>query len=345
MIEWNVGKEALDEDISLLGETLKKIISENGTEVINDSNKIIDLLCSHSINNVLALQTALLFEASNVRNYLAQVSTGITLIDVNNMVTCAEKETGLTKIKIKNLLAAVLFGLSLPNSIASVPVVNEKGIEIEDTAILPVSEYSEKIINVKNAIVNKDVEKIVELAPQLELLVKAGIPDAFYLKGLCYLDGWAAEKNEKRGYQFIAVAAKGGHAEANAILGDYYFSSDHPNFTNAYQYYTMIGATAVSQDRQDHLKAILAEKTLNIQLMVINTIFLIMCFVFNNMLGSGAFSADLGKHWFWAVFSDILIAGTYEISIYQFVMQKFNSLKWSTLTMMLILFICAFFAL
>lgn len=332
------------EEITHLGNALRSILAESGVETFSDGPKTAELLIRHGVTHMLALQTALLLETDNMRSYLTRISTNITMIDINTTVTCAERDTGLKRAAIKDILTAVLFGLNLPNTLARIPVLGKAGVESRDTALLPPHRYLRKLQNIKDAVENQNTEAFVQLAPQLDLLGKAGIPEALYWKGICYLKGFAVEKDEAQAYRLIAAAAEGGYAGANAALGDYYFGAAHPDFTKAYQYYTGIGAVALSHERRDNLKTILEEKPLNQKLLFLNTVLLALCLVFNWMLGSGSFSADAGSHWFWAAFSGLLGLGIYGGSIYQYARRKFNSLKWAAPAIMLAIMIGTLFA-
>ena len=349
MIQFRVDKADNIDAYKDLGTVIRAIITEKKVDVLKNTEEFSKALLEKKVDNVVVMQLSLLLEAGNIRNYLTQVKSGISMIDVNNMVTCAADETGLTKKKIKLLLTAVLYGLSLPSAIESLIVPQGNGeFGRVDSAIISADEYSVKLEEIKQAIKNKDEGKLKELSSSFERLVKAGVPEAMYLKGMCYKEGVGTEADVKHSLKYIMAAADAGHAEANAVMGDYYFDSptyDFADYTKAFAYYTQIGAVALSEERKDNLRVIMASNKQNIIQLILTGILLIASYFFNQQIGLGTFSTDLKTHWGWAITADILSTIVYGLSIFVYTKAKYNKTKWVAVTIFIITAITTFFAL
>lgn len=348
MIQFHIKKQENWEEYKNLGPIIRSIVNENSAEILKNTNAFSKALADKKVDNIIVMQLSLLLEAGNIRNYLTQVKSGITMIDVNNMITCAEAETGLTKMKLKLLLTAVLYGLSLPSEIESLIIPQKDGvIKRIDTAIVSADKYSTKLNEIKQAVNSKDEKKLKELSVDFEQLVNSGNPEALYLKGLCYKSGIGTEPDNRQASRFFSIAANAGHAEANAAMGDYYFDMPDTfnNYTEAFNYYTQIGAVALSDERKSNLKAIMAAKKQNIVQLIMTGILLIILFIFNQLLGKGSFSTDLRTHWGWAITSDILCCITFGLSIFGYMKAKYNKTKWAASVMFIITSITTFFAL
>ena len=350
VIKFQIDKQENIEEYKNLGAIIRAIITEKGADILNNSDAFSKALRDKKVNSIVVMQLTLLLEAGNIRNYLSQIKSGITMIDVNNMIVCAEEKTGLTKKKLKLLLTSMLYGLSLPSAIETVviPQSNDDFVQT-DKAIITADQYSKSIENIKEAVKNKDEKKLNDLSVEFETLIKAGIPEALYLKGMCYKIGIGTESDIKKGIKYIMAAADAGHAEANAVMGDYYFDNeytyDFTNYTKAFNYYTQIGAVALSDERKNNLKTIIASKKQNIIQLALTGLLMIVIFVFNQNLGSGSFSTDVKTHWGWAIVSDVLCLITYGFSIYEYIKANYNKTKWAGATMFIITAIAAFFAL
>ena len=346
MIRIQLSKKENYEDHVALGEALKQLIAEQGIDILKSSDNITKELKSKKFPTNTVMQMTLFLKASNISNYYKQTKSGISMIDVNNIITCAYEETGLTKKKIKYLLTAVLYGLGLPTDIQTATLPSETGIVSENISILSEETYVEKFSEIQKAVQNKDDKKIHAISADFDMLVKAGIPEAIYLKGMCYINGIGTEENMETAYNYIASAANMGHAEANAVLGDYYYSSkQNNNYTRAYEYYTHLGAVALSDERKDNLKTIMATVEQNIKQFILSGMLLVILLIFNSRLGTGIFDASGQSHWVMAIISDVLLCGIYGLSIYQFIKLKYNKTKWATIGLVIIFSITTFIAL
>lgn len=345
MIRFQLNKKETYDDHIALGEALKQLIAEQGIDILKSSDAVSEGLKNKNISSNIIMQMILFLNASNISNYYTQTENGITMIDVNNIIICACEETGLTKKRIKYLLTAVLYALGMPTDIQFANIPSETGITEVSKCIVSPATYAEKLADIQKAIQSKDEKKISNLSTDLDAFVKAGIPEAMYLKGVCHMNGIGTETDMKVAYNYFAAAANMGHAEANAALGDYYASEENRNYTKSYEYYTQLGAVALSDERKDNLKTIIANVEQNVKQLVLSGILLVILLIFNMRMGSGMFEASGQAHWVIAVISDIILCGIYGLSIFQFKTLKYDEIKWATTVMIIVFTITTFIAL
>lgn len=311
------------------GIALRELIRDHGTEVLGDLTALEAKLKEKQCQDAVIYQLLLLLQAGNVQRYIPQVKTGISMIDINNIVTVAEQETGLSKSAITALLSALLYGLSLPTTIESV-VIPTDGHDYarRDLAFADYADYVRELQLLEQAVEQKAEGRVAEHAKALDTMARAGHPEALYLKGVCYEEGIATEPDTGKALHYFKAAAENGSNRANARLGDHYFEATVPHYTKAFSYYTVIGATALSPERRDNLKAILGQKNSNVFVMAFAAVLLALLTALNIAMGSGAFSADDAPHWVCAVISMVLNFGVFGVGVWSFIAAKYNSLKW-----------------
>lgn len=314
---------------------LRDLIRDHGVEVLGDLPGLETKLKEKQCNNKIIYQILLLLNSSNVNRYIPQIQTGISMIDINNMVAVAEKETGLSKQTIKSLLSCILYGLSLPTAIESIVIPTASGgYAGQDKAILDFADYNREMQIIESAIEQKAEGRVAEYADKLEAMAKAGHPEALYLKGVCYQEGIGTEADTGLALYYLKAAAHNGSNRANARLGDWYFESNMPNYTKAFDYYTVIGATALSKKRRENLKIILWQKHTNLFVVIYAALLLIALTVFNVCIGNGTFSANGEPHWACAILSMVLTTAFFGAGVWSFIKAKYNSLKWILPAMM-----------
>lgn len=345
MIRIKFAKKETCEEHTQLGEALKEFVTERGTDALRSVDDAASSLREKNIPESTVLQISLFLKASNISNYYEQAKNGISMIDVNNIVTCACEETGLTKKSVKYLLTAVLYAIGVSTDIHTVVIPTEGDATEADKSILSEENYAEKLTAVQNAVKNKDEKQISALSADFNELVNAGIPEALYLKGMCCMNGIATEPNTETAYKYLAAASNAGHAEAAAVLGDYYYlSKTRCNYTKAYEYYTQLGAVALSDERKNNLKAITATEEQNVKQLALSGMLLIALIIFNAKIGAGFFDAAAKTHWALTVISDVLLCLIYGASIFRFTMLKYNKTKWVAVAMTAVFSAFAFIA-
>jgi len=328
------------------GEILRSIIKEKGLEILNDTQALEAQLKEKHCDEKTLYQVLLVIKVSNFNRYIPQIRTGISMVDINNIVSCTEKETGFSKKTIKAVLSSIFYGLSLPTALESVVLPADKGEIIKDVALIEFEQYESKLKEIDRAINERDNEKIVEYAADLELMAKAGHPEALYLKGLCYYCGIGTEENFHEAQRYLQTAAKGGSIRANALLGDLYFNERTlPDYDRAFKHYTVIGAVAFSPKRQKNVQIILQQKDTNVVDVGLSVALWVVMLIFNIMLGSGTFSFDGASHWITAIISIVLSTAVLAFGVLDFLRTKYNSVKWIVPCMAVVTMLFAMIAL
>lgn len=314
---------------SVAGSMLRDIIKQNGQDILNDVPKLEEEFRKRQCNEKVLYQILLMIKCSNLNRYIPQIATGISMIDINNIVSCAEKETGLSKKTIKTVLTCIFYGLSLPTELETVVFPTERGFESRDVVMAEFAGYDAQLKEIEKAIMERNNEQIVAYAQDLEKMAKSGHPEALYLKGYCYYCGVGTEENFSSALQCLEAAAVGGSIRANALLGDIYFMDyTRPDYNLAFKHYTVIGSVALSETRQQRVRVILEQKDTNKVDMFLIALLWIMTLVFNICLGKGSFSYDGASHWVSASFSIFFNTFFVGIGAYCIIKERYNSIKW-----------------
>lgn len=307
-----------------LGQCIREYVSEKGLEALKITGDLKEYLKEKNVENILIIQAIMLLEESNITNYFSQADIGISMIDVNNIVSCSEINTGLNRGTVKNILAALLYGIGLPTDIENAIIQTENGLERKDTAILFRADYRDVESRISEAVRLKDEISIKEVMPDLNRLADAGVPKALYWKGKCFYEGIGTVKDERKGFLYMKAAANAGCSDANAFLGDHYFDSLLPEYTTALGYYTEIGAVPLNSERQKKVKIILAAAKQNNKLVAMSGILLVLMYAFNVLMAQGSFMADRAHHNVLAIISSVLLTGLYGVFVYAFVKRKYD---------------------
>lgn len=314
-----------------LGEKLRNIIRDNGNDILNDAVLLSEKLKEHGCDEIAQSQLLLMLKASNIKNYIPQQKTGISMVDVNNIITCAVAETGLSRITVKNLTTALLYGLSMPTDIESV-VLPDENYRLSDVAFADFEEYEEYLENALCALDELDEEAFAEYSEKIEYLVKAGHPKALYIKGYCHFKGFGAVKDDALAIKYLKASSACGFAKAGALLGDIYYNGaqkkgKYPYYTKAFEQYTAIGAITLDEERQKRVTAVLHQTATNVRTLIFAGIYLFGIIAFNILLGSGAFSFDGDSHWTLAVFSILFNSAVFGLGVFSSIKFKYDTVK------------------
>lgn len=335
---------SLETSYSDAGEALRKAVNEKGPDIIQAMDSVEKYLKQGKCEQTVICQVLLFLQTSNIARYIPQTKTGISMIDVNNIICRTEFVSGLNRDTVKKLFIVVLYALSLPTALETATIPTATGMRSDDRIIEPNEEYEEKLSIIRKAILNRDLETLTPLLPDLNRMADNGYAEALYQKGLCYYNACGTEENIPEAMKCFSIAAHNGSINAYAALGDCYFQSATPDYTKAFECYTALGAIANSAKRQENIKIILEERALNIKLLITNFFLVTLLFVFNIFLAKGTFSAYGQKHIFAAVISIFLTLAAFALAVVSFIKRRFNSIQWVTPTIFLLAMICVFFA-
>lgn len=333
----------LEATYSKVGETLRNAVNEKGAEIFKDIDSIESVLNNENCDKKVIRQLLLFLQTSNIDRYIPQRQTGITMVDVNNIIYRTESESGLKKDTVKKLLVVIFYALSLPTSLETVTIPIVAGSKPGDKLVESSGDYECKLEVIAKAISDRDLETLIPMMPELNRMADNGYAEALYQKGLCYYYGCGVEDDLLEATKCFKTAAQSGSINAYAALGDCCFENIIPNYTQAFKYYTMLGAIANSKKRQNNIKVILEEGKVNIKLLIINFILVIFLIVFNIFFAKGTFSVYGEEHIFSAVLSVILTLLTFALSVVSLIKWRFNSIRWSTPLIFVIAVLCVFF--
>lgn len=333
-------EESVPENINGLGKALRELISKSGIDILKDSKETEKYLLEKNIENVLIVQTRLVLEEGNIKRYFSQISNGITMTDVNNIVLCTQRRTGLNKIIVKNILTAILYAVNLPTSIASVVIQKDGEIARQDKVLLAPDQYTQQQIEtIEEAVESGQYSRLNNLTDEINLLSEAGVPIALYAKALCILKNENKMSSDKAKVYFLE-AAQAGCKHANAYLGDYFFENEIPDYTMALHYYTELGAVSLNKKRQENVRVILEGKKQNRKIVISTGILLGLVCIFNIFMALGKFQVKETTHGFAATMSIIICLAVYCFQIFEYRRKEYNE---SRLLTIVIAFIFTFF--
>lgn len=329
-------KEEYQKAADILRNLVKSSADQDITEVLtaeNASKALQDAGC----DELVRMQIYLFMREGNIMRYISQNNPGICLIDYNRIVLSATERSGLDQRTVIALLNVILYAISVSTELRFSNRISSG----KPSAIWAVTSRrdEETLRGIRDVLDKYTAEPDTEInisnhLADLNRLADAGIPDALYLKGKCYFEGIGTAKDPVAAYQYLDAACRGGSAEANAMLGDYYFypSDTHlPDPTEAYERYTALGSVALSEQRQKNLKALMEERSLNYKFVVINFVAYIAMFVLNILVAQGMFSGGQ-SHWFWGTVSLIFLTAVFSLSVLLFIRKPYGDQHWAVPT-------------
>lgn len=328
---------------SQAGRKLRNIVEKKGTGILMSTVELEEELRNEGCDEKVLLQMILFAKTGNINRYISQTSTGLSMIDVNNIIAFSERETGFDRDTVNQLTSVFLYGLSIPTNLERVLIPKGENFLAKDVPFVPYEEYKKYVRLIEDSINTENEEMFKDLAPAFNKMVESGYSEALYLKGYCYYTGFGTAMDVEAAKKYLKVASYGGSVKAQALLGDIYY--ENSRYTNAQKCYSVLGAIALSETRQENYKVILEENNLNKKMLTMNMLLMIMIMIFDIMLGKGVFSANGVTHWFWAVVSMLFTLCGYGLAVFQFWKKKYDSIRWVVLLMYSVAFVCAFFAL
>ena len=327
--------EFRQEEYQKAGNALRGLVKQSQgrdiTQVLTVDN-VSKALQEKNCDEIVRMQMCIFMREGNVARYITQNKLGVCSIEYNNIVMSATERSGLDQRTVIALLNVVLYALSKePEQRYSAKVSDEKLSGI--WAIT--SKLDEQNLRNVRAALNEYVDNghrndIAHVLDDLNIMANAGIPEALYLKGKCYYEGIGMPKDTSAAYPYLAAACHGGSAEANAMLGDYYFERQDISFlfkTEAYERYTALGAVALSEKRQDNLKALIEERAMNKKFVVGNFLAFIIAMVLNVLLTKGVFLGGQ-RHIFWGVVAIIFSMAVFGFSVFEFIKWPYDEQRW-----------------
>lgn len=233
----------------IVAATLKRIVAEKGPDVYRNVPQLVDQLQGTNIRDCAIKQVELVLYGSSLVRYLDRLNSGLSAIDINNIVLTAE-QAGLSSKAARKTVSDILYSLSVPQLTTDLSAIELAEQTMGGSAYVPPSVYENQLDKMRRKIRNSQVLTAQEFS-DLNLFANAGIPAAYTLLGTVYLQGLGVPEDQDTALEKLKYAASHGDAEAYGMLGDYYFDRDN---MKAFELYTRPGAMALSEDRWERFR-------------------------------------------------------------------------------------------
>lgn len=332
-----------DKNVDLLRFKLHKIVNETkNCNVYEDLTLFKDKLESENIEGKDLYSLLMIVECTNVRNYLYRDS--VSMIDVNNIVTNISSRCGLEKSQAQYYLSVIFYSVGFTIDMESAyHVVKKEKSSIKELDISGAD--CERTIKVIEEDINQKSDAFTannHVMANFEKLIKANNDVALYLRGRCYYEGIGVQQDVAQARDLLVKSADLGNVKAAAFLGDAYY--DGQMFTNAYEYYTRIGAVPLSKKRQENLKTILKFKEVNKKVMVTVVLTYLLSIVFAIITMVGGLCAGKCTHLPSGIILSIVLTAYFVLFILYSRKYEYDSIKYSLLTMLFMDLIFSFTA-
>lgn len=239
-----ITRKVITENPGVMAAALKDIVAKEGADIYRDVDKLSAMMKERKLQPAYIKQVELAVCASSLVRYLEQLATGLSAIDINNIILTAEG-AGLSSVTARRIVADILYSLNVPQLAQELSVGGGKDISEMSKIYIPPLAYNSRLSNFMSIIDGGgtlEQEQVTELTG----FMKAGIPGAFTLMGRLYLIGRGVPQDEEKALKLLGHAAELGDGAAYGYLGDYYYNK---NNETAHQLYSRPGALALGEDR------------------------------------------------------------------------------------------------
>ena len=253
-----LNQKVIADNPDVVAAALKSIVSSEGAEVYRDIPKVAQMLKERGIKDKEIKQVELTLYGSSFSRYLEQLDSGLSAIDINNIILTAER-AGLSPEVARKTVSAILFSLNIAQ-LAQDLTAEKLAENAESGAIyIPVSAYKNRL-NSFRRMLQKNVELSEDEFSELNAFARAGISEAQTLLGRLYLQGVGVPADKEIAVKYLKEAAAHGDAEAYGLLGDYYYGTDNKQ---AFALYSGPGALALNEERWERFRNLYKVKKFN----------------------------------------------------------------------------------
>lgn len=326
---------------------MRELFSQPNNEnlMLSDTSNAKKVMIANGINNKIANQIGLIFECSNIKTYLKMEK--MSVIEANNCLNEIVSSTDLNRRVAKELLSVVLFAFgfqSVSDELDKLHVVEIRKNAKEFDLISPSQQDSNEVLKlIEQYVDKKDTVSLGEKSHELEQFVKEGDAYALFIKGKCYLYGIGTTADANQARRLLERSASKGFAKANSLLGDLEF--ENRNYTKAYDYYTGIGAVALSSENQNKLLAILDNKKINLKMYVGSIIIFALTIIFDLLMATGHLCPSGCTHYPSGIISILLTVAVFVLIVLTGIFKKYDSPRLFLLCNSLITSVFTFIAL
>lgn len=279
-------RKVVQDDPGVVATTLKSIVVSEGAGIYRDIPKLADLMKAHGIRDSVIKQVELVLYGSSIVRYLDQLSSGLSAIDINNIVLTAES-AGLSSRVARKTVSDILYSLNVPQLSQDMSAV-ELAEQVNGGAVyIPPVAYESRMDELQTKLRNGQ-ELTGDEFSELNAFSQAGIPAANTLLGQIYLEGLGVPADEDTALEYLKNAAAHGDAEAYGLLGDHYYGRDN---LKAFGLYSRPGAMALNEKRWGHFRNLHKVKRFNniqaLLLVVLTVVVELFMFLFNSSVITG----------------------------------------------------------
>ena len=244
---------------SKLALVLRSAVNSEGPTIYNNPDRVKAVLAAQNVSQVETVQTELALRGSAIVKYIDSLKTGLTAVDINNMLKSVEA-CGLATDPSRRIISAILFSLNVPQTQLDLILgdgVLEKQVKTSVSFYIPPYVYEDRLNEFEEKLADGDALDSDQIS-ELKDYVAAGVGKAFYLLGRIYLDGIGVEKDEKVGRDYVLRAISKGYRPAYALWGDNEYENN--DFDSAYISYRSLGAVSLDKERCNKMRRIMKGK-------------------------------------------------------------------------------------
>ncbi len=279
-------------------ETLKSLLSDSDKYNLRDNpSSMRTKLIESGIPYRDALMICYIFDCSYIDRYLKKEE--LSIVEVNNCLEQIVIHSCINRVEAKRILSIILcvYGFTAVAEEFDRIQVSQISKKIKDFDLIkPQFEDSNDELEIINGYVNnEDVANLKKSSHVLEQCVLEGNAYALYIKGKCYLYGIGTTVDKSQARKLLERSAQKGFSMANSLLGDLEYENE--NYTKAYNYYTGIGAVALSNEKQNRVLEIINNKKTNNKMYVGSIIIFVLTVLFNILMAMGYFCPSGCTHY------------------------------------------------
>ena len=239
---------------------LYEIVQRCGKEIFLDKEALEAEMYQAEIPQMQIMQIELMISVSGFEELIRAEEGGTEETNLNRFIGNVQEETGLGRETILAVGADISAALGYP--VVTEEKMYEKAQKNGRSFVIPFSLYEKEIKPIREHF-KKHEDLSSEEMKSLTRLTDAGLPEA-----QMYMSEYLKEKNPEAAEALLLQAAEQGNGEAQAKLGDLYYSEARgKSWEEAYNCYTGYGTIALTRNRRNNLKNILNQRIYNIRVL------------------------------------------------------------------------------
>ncbi len=252
--------EAERPEYTSVGGILYDIVQRCGKEIFLDKEALEAEMRQAKIPEQRILQIKLMVSAAGFQELIRAEEGETEETNLNRFIGNAQEETGLGRETVLAVGADISAALGYP--VVTEQRLYEKAQKNGRGFVVPFALYEKEMKPIREHF-RKHEDLSAEEMKALTRLTEAGLPEA-----QMYMSEYLKDKNPETAQELLLQAAEQGNGEAQAKLGDLYYSEARgTSWEEAYHCYTGYGTAALNRNRRINLKNILNQRIYNIRVL------------------------------------------------------------------------------